>query len=485
MEAALYAPQWLETAEAYIEWKGLRNTACFLHAHVNGRCDGQMKALAARFTPVSQEDLCMGAFDINWYREVCLEIGARRFARVAGTFRSIVSAAEYAGFTLSLEAVNGKMDAREVRKQVEEKRNRDLLMIYGLIPLSKRSNSDLIERYRYFRQFLKESKAFGSQRQENEKKAVELGLLNLAFNAGYTDVTRLIWNVETLTFKLIEPCFVPKEKDGVKFCLKVDKAGKPGVHFFKMGKELLNIPGKLRKDPGVVSLRETCKQLKSSYIHSESMLERMLEEQAAFRIAELNAFRKNPLIWPLLKHLVFITPDDTMGFYTAGGLQTAGGELFPQEPATEVRIAHPADFHRMKAEQAYRTFLHDKGIEQPFEQVLRKRYDKTDEETEAACSFRYAGRRIRFGEMAAALKARRWAPVGNEKWQKVYCRENVLAVIETRSHALSPADTGMSEMGRIVFCERKGKGEQLIRHIPDGIFSEIMRDLDSVFTHQS
>jgi hypothetical protein len=480
MEAALYAPQWLEIVETYIEWKGLQNTAFFLHAHVNEQCDERMKALIARFTSISQKDLCMGAFDIDWFREVYLEIGAKRFDKVFDATKPIASGSEYTRLSRYLEAVNGKIDAKEVRKQVEEKRNRDLLMIYGLIPLNKRSNKDLIERYRYFQQFLKESKSFGSQRQENEKKAVEQGLLNLARNAGYPDVTRLIWNIETLTFRLVKPYFAPKEKEGVNVYLKVDKAGRPGIHYFKAGKELVNIPGKLRKDPYVICLREVYKRLKSIYAHSGNMLEQMMEEHTPFLISELSAFRKNPLIWPLLKHLVFVAREETMGFYTDEGLLTTEGKVFPQEPATEVRIAHPADFYRRQTEQVYRTCLHDKGIEQPFEQVFRKRYDKTEEEKDTNCSFRYAGKRIRFSQMAATLKTRRWISISDGKWQKVYYKENIAAILETHSHALSPVDMGMSTMERVVFYERKNNSAQLISNIPDGIFSEVMRDLDSL-----
>ena len=42
---------------------------------------------------------------------------------------------------------------------------------------------------------------FGAQRQESEKKAVNIALQNLARNSGYGDVTRLTWSMETELIK--------------------------------------------------------------------------------------------------------------------------------------------------------------------------------------------------------------------------------------------------------------------------------------------
>ncbi|MDR2811010.1 MAG: DUF4132 domain-containing protein [Tannerellaceae bacterium] len=479
VEAAVYAPQWLEIVEEYTGWKGLQSIACFFHAHINERCDNLTTALIARFTPIRREDLCMGAFDIHWYRQAYREIGAKRFGKVLEAAVNIAPGGEHVRLTRFLDAVNGKIVTPTVRKQVEEKRNRDLLMMYGLIPLNKRSDSDLIERYRYYLQFLKESKLFGSQRQENEKKAVELGLLNLTCNAGYADVSRLTWSVVTRTFNQIKPFFAPRLINDVKVCLKVDGTGKLGVHYFKAGKELIHIPGKLRKDPYVIRLREMNKQLKTLYAHSQNMLERMMEERIPFLISELHAFRKNPLVWPWLKSLVFITQEGCMGFYSDEGLQTTEEAVLPQIPSAEVYIAHPVDFFNAQTEETYQAYMRTKGIEQPFEQVFRKRYAKMEEELNSTYTLRYAGERIFPDKMEAMLKAQRWLSVDDEKWQKVYYKENVAALIETQSHALSVTDLELSTIQRIVFRERKNNRPLPVSDVPDRVFSEIMRDIES------
>jgi hypothetical protein len=479
IESAIYAPQWLEITEEYTGWKGLQSVACFFHAHVNRRCDHQTAALIARFTSIRREDLCMGAFDIHWYRRVYREIKVKRFGIVLRMVENIASGSDYVRLSRFLDAVNGKTDAPSVRKQVEEKRNRDLLMMYGLIPLNKRSDSDLIERYRYYLQFLRESKLFGSQRQESEKKAVELGMINLACNAGYADVCRLTWSIETRTFKQLQPSLAPFLINEVKVYLKADVAGKPGVHYFKAGKELIHIPGKLRKDPSVIRLRETCKQLRTLYAHSQDMLERMLDERIPFLVSELQAFRKNPFVWPWLKSLVFITQEGEMGFCTDEGLQTAEGEILPQTPLTEVCLAHPVDLYNAQTEETYRTYIHTKGIEQPIEQVFRKRYAKTEEEVNSAYSLRYAGKQILADKVNTILKARRWVSVDDEKWQKVYYKEDVAALIETQSGVLSITDPEQFCIQRVIFSGRRSNRSLPISEVPDRVFSEIMRDIGS------
>lgn len=97
------------------------------------------------------------------------------------------------------------MKAADVKKEIVAKRNKDLLMSYGLIPLGRKPDKELLDRYQYLKKFLKESKEFGAQRQESEKKAVNIALQNLARNSGYGDVTRLTWSMETELIKELLP----------------------------------------------------------------------------------------------------------------------------------------------------------------------------------------------------------------------------------------------------------------------------------------
>ena len=105
----------------------------------------------------------------------------------------------------------------------------------------------MLERYQFLQKFLKESKEFGAQRQESEKKAVTIALQNLARNSGYGDVTRLTWSMETELIKEITPYLTPKEIEGVEVYVQVNNEGKPEIKQVRAGKELNSLPPKLKK----------------------------------------------------------------------------------------------------------------------------------------------------------------------------------------------------------------------------------------------
>lgn len=479
VEAAMYAPQWLEMIEQCIRWKGLTSAAFYFHAHINEWCDDKKKAIIARYTPIEPEDLRLGAFDIDWFREVYKEIGEKRFEIVYNAAKYISSGNGHTRARKYADAVNGKMVASEVKKQIAEKRNKDLLMAYCLIPFAKKATPDLLERYQYLQQFLKESKTFGSQRQESEKKAVEIGMQNLARNAGYSDVTRLVWSMETELIKEMEPYFTPVEIEGVQVYVSIDEEGKSELKLIKGTKELNSVPAKLKKNPYIEELKDVHKKLKNQYSRSRIMLEQAMEDETPFYISELEALTRNPVIWPLLRNLVFVSKDD-IGFYLDNNLVSPDGECIPQKPSTPVRIAHPVDLYNRGVWHRYQQCLFEKEIRQPFKQVFRELYIKTDEERPMLHSLRYAGNQIQPQKTVALLKSRRWVANYEDGLQKVYYKENIVATIYAMADWFSPADIEAPSLEWVAFHNRKTYESIAIEKIPEVIFSEVMRDVDLV-----
>ena len=254
------------------------------------------------------------------------------------------------------DAVNGKTKAADAKKEIIAKRNKDLLMSYGLIPLGRKADKELLERYQFLQKFLKESKEFGAQRQESEKKAVAIALQNLARNSGYGDVTRLTWSMETELIKEITPYLTPKEIEGVEVYVQVNNEGKPEIKQVRAGKELNSLPPKLKKHPYVEELKAVHKILKDQHARSRIMLEQAMEDCTRFKENELRKLMKNPVIWPLLRNLVF-TSNGRTGFYTDGLLITADGICLPLTPKEELRIAHPTDLYASGNWHAYQKFL--------------------------------------------------------------------------------------------------------------------------------
>ena len=478
VEAGMYAPQWLETIEKCIGWKGLYSAGYYFHAHLNEWCDDRKKAIIARFTPIDVEDLKGGAFDIDWFKEAYNEIGEQRFAVVYDAAKYISSGTGHTRARKYADAVNGKLDPEETREQIADKRNKDLLMAYCLIPLDKKSNTDLLERYQYLQQFLKESKTFGAQRQESEKKAVAIGMQNLARNAGYTDVTRLTWSMETALIKDMQPYFTPKEMEGTEVYVSIDEEGKPSVNYRKAGKALNSVPAKLKKAPYITELKEVHKKLKDQYSRSRLMLEQAMEDETPFLIKELEELTQNPVVWPLLRDLIFVTVKEETGFYRDMSLITPDGEIQQQKPATKVRIAHPFDLYKQGNWAAYQRYLFDNKIRQPFKQVFRELYVKTDEERPMMHSPRYAGNQIQPQKTVAVLKSRRWVANYEDGLQKIYYKENIISSIYALADWFSPADAEAPTLEWVAFHDRKTYKPIPIGEIPDVIFSEVMRDVD-------
>ncbi len=478
VEAGMYAPQWLEIIEECIGWKGLYSAGYYFHAHLNEWCDDRKKAIIARFTPIDVEDLKGGAFDIDWFREAYNEIGEKRFAVVYDAAKYISSGTGHTRARKYADAVNGKLDPKETRRQIADKRNKDLLMAYCLIPLNKKTNSDLLERYQYLQKFLKESKTFGAQRQESEKKAVAIGMQNLARNAGYTDVTRLTWSMETALIKDMQPYFTPKEIEGIEVYISIDEEGKSSVNYLKAGKALNSAPAKLKKDPYIEELKEVHKKLKDQHSRSRLMLEQAMEDETPFLIKDLEELTQNPVVWPLLRNLVFVTTKGETGFYREKALVTPDGEIQQQKPATEVRIAHPVDLYKQESWAAYQRYLFDNKIRQPFKQMFRELYVKTNEERPMMDSLRYAGNQIQPQKTVAVLKSRRWVANYEDGLQKIYYKENIVATIYALADWFSPADAEAPTLEWVAFHDRKSNKPIPVGQIPDVIFSEVMRDVD-------
>lgn len=449
MEAAVYAPQWLQLVEECIGWKGLYSAAYFFHAHIGTLLDDRIKAVIARFTPTHPEDLQWGAFDIDWYREAVRDLGIDHFEIVYEASKCISSGTDHTRLRKCMDAVNGKEQAKEMRKLIEHKRNKDLLMNYCLIPINKRSKLDLLDRYQYLLQFLKESKVYGSQRQESEKKAVELGMLNLTRNAGYIKKTRLIWNAEAGLLKHIAPCFIPKEREGVKVSIKVDEEGNSCIQYVKAGRGILNnIPAKLRKDPYLATLKEINKKLKSKYLHSYDMLEQAMGEGVSFLHSELLAWRNHPVLGPIMRHIVFVTKENATGFYTKEGLQMLNGEVVSLRADDDIRVAHPLDLCRLQEDEAYRQYLVTNEITQPFAQVDRLFYFKPEEEQSVTYPL---------------PKDFPWQSTGDGGYQKVFYKVHIVASIDAEGH--------------LSFSHRKTAQPLSLPQVPDTLYSEVLSDL--------
>ena len=162
IEVAMYNPAWMPLIGEHLAWPGFASAVYFFIAHMNESFDEERKAIIARFTPLTADELNAGAFDIDWFRRVWDEAGEKRFGMLYSAAKYITDNTQHTRARKYANAVLGKLNAEETRKEILEKRNKDLLMAYALIPLS--GDEDLLRRFLFIQRYIKDSRQFGAQR---------------------------------------------------------------------------------------------------------------------------------------------------------------------------------------------------------------------------------------------------------------------------------------------------------------------------------
>ena len=478
IEVAMYASQWLEIIESYLGWKGLVSGCYYFQAHMSD-VDKNKEGLIAKYTPISIDDLRDGAFDIDWFKSAYKELGEKKFEMLYDSAKYISDGAKHSRARMFADAVNGKLNLKETEKKIEDKRNKDLVASYSLIPLLKDKQKDTLHRYQFLQKFLKESKKFGAQRRASEAKAVNISLENLSRNMGYSDVTRLIWNMETALINEMKEYFEPKKLDDVDVYIKIDDLGQSEIIYEKAGKELKSLPTKLKKDKYIEAIKEVHKNLKEQYRRSRKMLEEAMEDGTEFYGYEIENLMTNPVIAPILKSLVFKMGND-LGYYVDKKLKSAKKKSVAIKDNSLLKIAHCFDLFESGEWATYQKDIYDRELKQPFKQVFRELYVKTVDEKGRDKSLRYAGHQVQPSKTVALLKTRRWIIDGQEGLEKVYYKENIIAKIFALADWFSPADIEAPTLEEVQFFDRKTFKPILIDEVPDLIFTEVMRDIDLV-----
>lgn len=497
VELAMYAPQWIPILEEYLKLPGLQSGCYYFMAHTSEGLDEFTTSMVAKYTPLTPEELREGAFDINWFFEAYGKLGEKDFKLLYDAAKYSSSGAAHGRARKYADAALGIVEKDALKREIHEKRNKDLLMSIGLLPLGeekKEREMDMLDRYQFIQQFKKESRSFGAQRRASEGRAVELALQNLSVNAGFTDVTRLTLRMETKLVESMEEQFqwTALGEDGTeKLRIFVDGQGQSSLQFQKDGKALKSVPAKYKKDERVLRYQELNKKLKEQYRRTRQMMEQAMEDRTVFEVWEILELMKNPVVRPILEPLVMKLESrkggkassaqgksGCMGFLTENGFVDWSGSLTKVKPDAKLLIAHPFDLYQEGHWHEYQKLLFEKQCRQPFKQVFRELYVKLKEELEKEHSMMFAGNQIQPQKTVGALKSRRWVADYEDGLQKVYYKENIIARIYAMADWFSPSDVEAPALEWVVFIDRKSFKPLKIQEIPDVIYSEVMRDVD-------
>lgn len=496
-ELAMYVPQWIPLLEEYLNLPGLQSGCYYFMAHTGERLDEYLTSMIARFTPLTPEELRDGAFDIQWFFEAYEKLGEKEFKLLYDAAKYSSAGAAHARARKYADAALGKVEKETLKAEISEKRNKDLLMSLGLIPLAPDPDgeADLLDRYQFIQKFQKESRNFGAQRRASENRAVALALQNLSVNAGFTDVTRLTLRMENRLVETMEEYFDWKPLGEAEIKIAVDEKGQSSLKFRKDGKVLKSVPAKYKKHEMVLNYQEVHKKLKEQYRRTRQMMEQAMEDRTPFLVWEFLELYKNSVVCPIAEPLIVVTktaetesecPADgverseklKLGFLTEQGLVDWSGRVTKVSRDAQVLVAHPSDLLKEGHWHEYQKLLFDKQIRQPFKQVFRELYVKLKEELEQNDSRMFSGNQIQPQKTVGVLRGRRWVADYEDGLQKIYYKENIVARIYAMADWFSPSDIEAPTLEWVVFSDRKTFQPLKIRDIPDVLYSEVMRDVD-------
>ncbi|MDR2132285.1 MAG: DUF4132 domain-containing protein [Clostridiales Family XIII bacterium] len=479
IEAAMYAPAWIDIVGAYLNWPGLKSAVWYFHAHINENFSAEKETEVARYSPITPQEFNDGAFDIDWFRDAYGTLGEERFALVYDCAKYLTEGANHRRAQLFADAVLDKLDAAELWNAAHEKRNKDKLLSYSLIPLSKgREEEEALSRYENIRLFLKESKSFGAQRRASESKASAIALENLGRNAGFSNALRFAWRMEILKTESVRQYFEGRTIGEYRVFVRINEDGAAALACEKDGKLLSSVPGALKKDPYVTECKETAAALKDQHKRARENLELTMVNRDVFPFGEIKALMKHPVVAPLLAKLVFVGIKEDGSPVSSG---VFGEPAMCLDDTSPVRVAHPFDLYTLGTWQDHQRSAFEQKLVQPFKQIFRELYLINEDEREAkTVSRRYAGHQVQPKKTVALLKGRLWTVDYEEGLQRVYYRENLYVKLYAAADWFSPADIEAPTLETVEFFDRKTHKAVPLEEVPPVIFSEIMRDIDLV-----
>lgn len=482
-EAVMYAPQWAGFAETILGWPGLKCGVWFFHAHINETFSAEKETETAVYSPISPQQFNDGAFDKDWFLQAYSLLGEKRLNLLYKSAKYITTGSiQHRRSQLYVDAVLGRLDGEALRQEIEEKRNQDRLRCYPLLPMAPEDTAEALRRYEFIQKFLKESRQFGAQRRESEKKACISAMENLAITTGVLDVDRLTWQMEGAKLQSILPLMVPQVIDGITIRLTITEDGDATIHLEKEGKTLKTPPKTLAKQAAYLELKETVKSLKEQKRRARGALERAMTSASEFQRTELEELLLNPILSPMVRALVWVSGNRFgLPVSSEGGLALSQADGTLARPSSTLRIAHPHDMRQAQVWANFMGRIYRERIVQPFKQVFREYYPLTeDERQERIISRRYAGHQVQPNRAMALLRSRGWTVDYETGLQRVFHKEELIARTYALADWFSPSDIEAPTLETTTFYHRSTGQHVPLEDIPPILFSEVMRDLDLV-----
>lgn len=490
VELAVYAPQWAAHVNHVLKWPGLEDGVWWIEAHTkDGRSwllrdlRDEWAASMSERTPLSAEDLAEGAVDVAWFAKTYESLGAERWKSLEAAAKYASSSAGHTRARLFARAMSSTITRDEILGRMDSSRHQDSARALGLLPLEagNAGEKDLLERYVRLDGFRRQARKFGSARQQSEKRAVSIGLANLARTAGFRDPQRLQWAMEQQAVADLVQGPVVLTRGDVTLTLAIDADGVPSFAVTKSGKPLKAFPASLKKDDDAQELKHRLAELKRQRSRVRESLEEAMCRGDRFTPSELHTLLEHPILAPSVARLVFVG-EGVAGYPAEQGraLVDHAGKRHVLGTDEEIRVAHPQDlFSRGDWSNWQRDCFAAERV-QPFKQIFRELYPITDTERGTERTRRYAGHQVNPRQALALLGGRGWVAKPEEGVSRTFHDEGLTVRLGFQEPFFTPAEIEGLTLEEAIFT-KKGDWKPLrLDAVPPRLFSEAMRDLDLV-----
>lgn len=503
VELALYQPRWAEHVEHAIGWKGVEEATLWLRAHTKTSDTAysieeekeSWEGRVAEITPIPPESLADGAVDRAWFRRAYGQLGPKRWGILYDAAKYASSGIGHTRARLFADAILGKTSEKELTSRIKVKRHQDAARALGLMAIKPGADGkkQVLGRFKTLQEMRRTSRKHGgSMLQASEKRAVEIGMENLAWTAGYPDPLRLQWAMEIEEFGDLAKGPVRVQVGPTTVELNVDEDGSPSLTASKQGKPLKSIPPAVRKDKRVVPLTEHQAELRRQKMRIRISLEQAMCRGDTFAGHELATLFGHPLLKSMLSRLVMVgvtkAGGTLIGYPDRGGkvLRGLDGANEPIRAGDSLRVAHPLDLLATKRWDKWQRDCFAAERVQPFKQVFREVYIPTESELQKPVGVwetstnRYAGQQVQPRQALALFGARGWVARPEEGVQRTFHQERVTVHVSFQEGFFTPAEIDGLTLAGLSFAKAGATASLALKDVPRRLFSEVMRDLDLV-----
>ncbi|MFI7609997.1 DUF4132 domain-containing protein [Nonomuraea terrae] len=212
-----------------------------------------------------------------------------------------------------------------------------------------------------------------------------------------------------------------REERAGDYVLRLDAAG-PALTFVNpAGRTVKSVPQAIKREPVLAELRAGLKELRQALPAERFRLERALIEERRWRWHDVTEFfLDHPVTGLYARDLIWQIPQGPAGLpvrtETGWELTDPLGRRVQPHPDTPVLLWHPIR-ETAGDVRAWRDFLLERGVRQPYKQAFREVYLLTPaEESARTRSRRFTGHVLRYGQAKALLNQRGWTDLSIGHW---------------------------------------------------------------------